>query len=240
MKIYKSIISVILMASLFLMLMPSVFALPPPPLDDDGNPYPYTPLDEIEIAPSDGSGKYEEFFIEYLNSQYENESYQYYYNELFAYSANENTSTPDFVLVECYKDYVGYERDFRVFVGDYVFISDYDHYPYNLGYFVFTPANNQILTIEEAIISIPNVGEALFDNGVCRMLGDVNIDGELNIKDATAIQKKIANIIELDDEYTYIVSDVETKGLYSDFNRDEILNVKDATAIQKNIAGLAY
>lgn len=62
------------------------------------------------------------------------------------------------------------------------------------------------------------------------VLGDVNLDGKINIKDATAIQKHIAYLDELDE--------VGIKA--ADFNEDSKINIKDATAIQKFIAKLDY
>lgn len=56
--------------------------------------------------------------------------------------------------------------------------------------------------------------------------GDVNLDGKLNIKDATAIQKHIANLILL----------TETEESVADFNSDGRITIQDATAIQKAIA----
>lgn len=58
--------------------------------------------------------------------------------------------------------------------------------------------------------------------------GDVNLDGEINIKDATAIQKHIAKIVSLSDK-GYEVADVDGSGS---------MNIKDATAIQKHIVGI--
>lgn len=55
------------------------------------------------------------------------------------------------------------------------------------------------------------------------VLGDVNGDGKVNVKDATLIQKAAAKIIELTDE----------EKLRADVNADNKNNVKDATAIQK-------
>ncbi len=54
-------------------------------------------------------------------------------------------------------------------------------------------------------------------------IGDVNCDGEVNIKDATAIQKSLANLTTL--------SNVGNK--VSDFDGDKAVTIKDATAIQK-------
>jgi len=62
--------------------------------------------------------------------------------------------------------------------------------------------------------------EPIEDNGV---IGDVNGDGKVNVKDATLIQKAAAKIIELTDE----------EQLRADVNADSKVNVKDATAIQK-------
>lgn len=60
------------------------------------------------------------------------------------------------------------------------------------------------------------------------LLGDVNKDGKLNIRDATAIQKFLAKLIDFDDEAK----------LRADFDQNEKINVKDATSIQKKLAGL--
>ncbi|MBQ4105167.1 MAG: dockerin type I repeat-containing protein [Clostridia bacterium] len=60
------------------------------------------------------------------------------------------------------------------------------------------------------------------------ILGDANEDGTVNIKDATAIQKHIANLITLSE-----------KGLkLADADGNTNVNIKDATAIQKHIAGM--
>ncbi|MBQ8001044.1 MAG: hypothetical protein IJ298_07600 [Ruminococcus sp.] len=62
------------------------------------------------------------------------------------------------------------------------------------------------------------------------LIGDVNEDGDVNIKDATAIQKHLAEIEFLSDDSLVI----------ADFNQDEDVSIKDATAIQKYLAGLPY
>ena len=58
--------------------------------------------------------------------------------------------------------------------------------------------------------------------------GDANCDGKINIKDATYVQKSLANIVVADNLSTTV----------SDFNKDGKVTIKDATAIQKQIAGL--
>lgn len=59
------------------------------------------------------------------------------------------------------------------------------------------------------------------------VIGDANADGELNIKDATALQKYCANLGSVDK-------------FIADFNGDLKINVRDATDIQKKLAGLKY
>ncbi len=59
-------------------------------------------------------------------------------------------------------------------------------------------------------------------------LGDINMDDKLNVRDATAIQKYLAKMTQVD----------ETQLILADYNGDLKVNVKDATTIQKKIAGL--
>ena len=58
------------------------------------------------------------------------------------------------------------------------------------------------------------------------MLGDTDLSGKINIKDATLIQKAIAKLTKLD----------ETQNKVADVTADTKVNIKDATAIQKFIA----
>ena len=84
------------------------------------------------------------------------------------------------------------------------------------------------ITTETIVTTEPSSGatepsEPDVDKGI---LGDVNDDGKVNIKDATMIQKFAAKIIELTDD----------EKLRADVNADNKNNVKDATAIQKFVA----
>lgn len=58
--------------------------------------------------------------------------------------------------------------------------------------------------------------------------GDANMDGKVNIRDATYIQKHTASIVEM--------TDIEA--LRADVNFDGKINVRDATYIQKLLAGI--
>ena len=64
-----------------------------------------------------------------------------------------------------------------------------------------------------------------------RLRGDANCDNQINIRDATIIQKYAASIIKINDSgFDYKNADVDADGK---------VNVKDATLIQKHLVGIA-
>lgn len=65
---------------------------------------------------------------------------------------------------------------------------------------------------------------------VSKLIGDVDGDGKISVRDATAIQKHLADILLLTQEQKNV----------ADFNKDGTVNVRDATSIQKFLAGLEY
>ncbi|MCI2113489.1 MAG: dockerin type I repeat-containing protein, partial [Ruminococcus sp.] len=60
------------------------------------------------------------------------------------------------------------------------------------------------------------------------LLGDVTLDGQVNISDATEIQKYLTGSVEFS----------EVRKLNADVNGDGNISIADATAIQKKIAGI--
>ncbi|MBR3971497.1 MAG: dockerin type I repeat-containing protein [Ruminococcus sp.] len=58
--------------------------------------------------------------------------------------------------------------------------------------------------------------------------GDVNKDAQVNVKDATLIQKQVADMVEFD----------SAQAICGDVDADSKITVKDATAIQKLVAGI--
>ena len=61
-------------------------------------------------------------------------------------------------------------------------------------------------------------------------LGDVDLDGIVNIKDATMVQKYVASVIDFTKENEQILA--------SDADKNGFVNVSDATIIQKTIVGI--
>lgn len=159
------------------------------------------------------------------------------YEELFRYYGNKTTSdetTPDYVMVLVHDNPV---PDILVhsYIEDYIVITG-SYSPYIHGYCFYVPSENRFYTLEEAINSnLHGNEEALksISHSVA-IVGDCDSNFELNVKDATCIQKRIAQL----DTPVCALSDYDY--LVYDFDRDEEVNIKDATAIQKHIAGIAY
>lgn len=87
---------------------------------------------------------------------------------------------------------------------------------YRGGYLVFYTDHFSLYTLAQKVAS-------LYERG------DVNMDETVNIKDATAVQKYTASLLELEQGVMEHLAD---------FDRDSEVNIKDATNIQKFIAGL--
>ena len=194
---------------------------------------------------TDATPTYEEIILEKLNPPY-TDPYQYEYKELYSYHSSPATAdeaTPDYVLVFMNTGDFGPAYSCGVF-GDYVVRERNVYYPYELGYYVYRPAEDELYTLREAWNENPEeINQAFIDGALGELIGDVDKDNVLSVKDATKIQKCIARIEDFDSEDEisgYTDDETETCDYISDFNRDGVRNIKDATAIQKHIAGLEY
>ncbi len=77
-----------------------------------------------------------------------------------------------------------------------------------------------------AVFAVGNDLEIMPSVGFC--IGDVNMDKAVNVKDATLVQKHVANLEML----------TEDQQILADADFDTKVNIKDATYIQKQVAGL--
>ncbi len=111
--------------------------------------------------------------------------------------------------------------------GDYIVVHhELDAY-YDISHYVYVPAEQKVYTLREAWDNEDIDILPAFESGrVGRLRGDANKDGELNIKDATYIQKHIANIKGYKSNY------------YMNYDNDGRVTINDATAIQKALAGI--
>ena len=118
------------------------------------------------------------------------------------------------------------------FIGDYAFGYNYgdDYKPSKIDGFTITGYKGtaaQIYASDNGFEFI-SLGEAPTNPSEKVLLGDVNGDGKVNIKDATMIQKSAASLVTLTDE----------QAKAADVNKDSKVNVNDTTAIQRFVAGI--
>ncbi|MBQ8795668.1 MAG: leucine-rich repeat protein [Clostridia bacterium] len=224
----------------------------------------YIALDHIEIEGFKGSAaeeyskqEYQFDFIEYsiykdkvlelLHISEEDpetgEGYLAYYKEVYEYFSPQSGSKdiPTFVLIRVYENVSGPAFAAEVF-GDYILRSSSHLYPTTFGYYVYYPEKNEIYPLPNAYkMEFEGIENVFTLGGVGELIGDVNYDRELNIRDATLIQKSLAGLAKIE-RNAIEASDywLEGKGpaYIGDFNRDREMNIRDATAIQKKIAGL--
>lgn len=201
---------------------------------------------------------YEDIFVEYLRlyaEDHDDEGWQWYtYREIYYYYGEEKggfftaeeAATPDYVLVEAMVNMGGTTSSFGVF-GEYVVKSDMCYAPYNLIYHIYTPEDGKIYTLSEAWDSdIEGLDKVFTEAGIGRLMGDMDWDGKLTIKDATYIQQMLVGSRSNSSDFiggipVYPYFSPDATDMYiriSDINRDDSSNIKDATEIQKRVAGI--
>ncbi len=104
---------------------------------------------------------------------------------------------------------------------DYVIEPEYDENDEVTGYNYWFLNEYVYVPVEDVEVE-PDPG---YDG---YLLGDADENGKVNVKDATAIQKHLADIITLGD----------TGELLANVDGNDSVNIKDATAIQKWLAGI--
>ncbi len=161
------------------------------------------------------------------------------------YSYTSATDTPygtEFVFAVNAKRNYFYNASYTVSAGEGDYEFDGTYYCYYLALENLNGGTNTLSNIskmsevnrnwtESAVNMIYDAADALLPVAVnysYAKMSDANTDGDINIKDATYIQKSLANMIEAS----------EISQLVSDVNGDGKVTIKDATAIQKQLAGL--
>ena len=206
--------------------------------------------DKTPITPDivgDGTKKYEKDFLNIteMNSPYSEHGPSYFYVPLYEYYEDEpdENAIADYVLVFSGKMGFGPAYSFG-FYGNYVVVSNGCYNPYELGYWIYLPNEGRVLKLRQAYdLGVKGIEELFADYGLGTLMGDMDKDEKLTVKDATYIQKCIAGIYSFPSDDQFRALSEVGDGFYfhfSDFNRDGVRNIKDATAIQKYIAGLEY
>ena len=164
-----------------------------------------------------------------------------YHEEYEYYSESNTTAIPDFVLIGIYER-AEMNIDEADFYGNYVIRSHAEYFPEVTKYYIYMPDSNTVLSLRQAYNANPDEISNIFTQGTTgELIGDVNYDRVLNVKDATLIQKEIAKIQYIEDNFIGYSPFADTTGMpkyIGDYNRDRKFNIRDATAIQKHIAGI--
>ena len=166
---------------------------------------------------------------------YYSEKYEYYSDN----NATEDEAVPDYVLIYlrtnmCTAMPIAYAY------GDYVLFQTSGEIPFAFGRGIYIPKTQEVMSLTAACDrGIEGIDKVFTEAGVGRLIGDMDKDRRISIKDATYIQKILAGIEGFTEPTIYAAGFDETLPIsISDFNRDRVRNIKDATAIQKYLAGI--
>ena len=159
----------------------------------------------------------------------------------------DNQATPDWVVVEVHSTGTA-TKYYHELGGFYIYCYHPSYGEQILSYYVIDMKTKKITPLIDAVDAskdeyLPFFTESGYEK--ITRIGDINRDKNLDVKDATLIQKCLVGIETFDDYEDMVLGFTEKQHgkwerFVSDFNRDGERNVKDATAIQKHIAGLEY
>lgn len=185
------------------------------------------------------------FYPMYLGENYgELDEYMYYlsYSHYPEGKGTSDEATPDYLVVFGASAMCSPAETYDRFGDRYFVHSANIYYPYSVGYHIITTEDMKVYTLKEAWNAELPFMEYVMDEVLdARKRGDANGDDEINIKDATLIQKSLVQLEKLpSSDYIYSFDRDWDNDRVSDMNMDETVNIKDATAIQKMVAGLPY
>lgn len=192
--------------------------------------------------------KYDEIVIPYVLEKYsiEDEELSINYMEVYEYFSNPATTdeiVPEYVLIYLSSN-IGLPSNFADVFGNYVLRTNSGSYPYTYNYAVYIPETEEIYSLSKAFeVGLNGIEYVFTEVGIGELIGDMDKDRKITIKDATHIQKCLAGLLDFDkQDYIDAFGYEENPSLLyiSDFNRDCKRNIKDATAIQKHLAKIDY
>lgn len=162
----------------------------------------------------------------------------------FCYYSDENSEEPDWVLMVCVilpEPWVCYHG---ALVGNRVLYTNAGGglSPFNTGIGVYIPKTDKMIeldndNLDEIIELCPEFVETIEKNKIGALMGDFYEDNEINILDATSIQRELADL-HLGNGTSYGIMTIRSGSqpfTIADFDRDGEVTVMDATAIQKYV-----
>ena len=208
--------------------------------------------------------KYYDVFVENIDCPYE----PWEYEEIYIHYSVETSEEPAWVMIYAMCEDDMSTKSYGVVAGNRIILTDsFDTYSLSRVY-VYIPALDELLyvdntQIEEVIVKCPGFLEALEKQDIGQLIGDINDNSEIDIVDATLIQRYLAGYDDtVESRYSfssrfrvsgkfsnkdrvgtsYAVNGQHVKvweyDYISDFDRDGERTILDATAIQLKLAGL--
>lgn len=189
--------------------------------------------------------KYESYVIQkvFTPDKWTEEYFVASYHEMYEYFSDESASadeaTPDYVLINLCSN-MGTNAPIGHVLGDYAFYSMSGWHPFVYGYCIYVPETGEVYGLVNAYeMGIEGIDKVFTETKIGRLMGDMDKDRRLSIKDVTYIQKAIAGFEGYSFEGIYASEfDESLPSSIADYNRDRQANIKDATAIQKYLAGI--
>ena len=191
--------------------------------------------------------KYESYIVQKVCSpgSWSQEGIEIYYREMFECFSEGKTSADepklDYALI-CFRGNLVTSMPVATVYGDYVLNATMGYTPFTYGYCIYIPETQEVLSLTDAYDrGIEGIEKVFTEAKVGRLMGDMDNDRKLTIKDTTYIQKIVAGFEDYSDIEIYAAEfDDELPCSIADFNRDGERNIKDATDLQKYLAGVPY
>lgn len=186
---------------------------------------PYQPYSDL---------KYEDKFNLYFNRNYTGEILVY--DELYYHQSEDGTI--DWALVSATSNLIEPKLTYAVF-GERVYTSNNIMSPFSIGYGIYDVDKDEFIDLCMVIKSgtqneYNGLSEQVSSLKIGKLIGDMDGDDKISIKDATYIQKCLANINSFpDNDKIEGLNLTEEIVFFSDFNRDGIRNILDVNDLQK-------
>lgn len=188
---------------------------------------------------------YDKFYEQYVVSIYDGVRF---YEELYYHYNNEGDT--EWVLVHARTELcpTWVTESYAIF-GNRIIINPNSINNFYVDYALYDVSENKFYDLallwkyEKYSIYTDVINDVIDEQNIGEIIGDVDKDSELTVRDATYIQKCVAGLMEFP-EFDIMPEDhaVEFYGpnlsYLSDYNRDGERNIKDVTAIQKRVAGM--
>lgn len=165
------------------------------------------------------------------------------YEELFYHKAADGKT--DWVLLDAQVGGAELWMGFGIVGNRVLMMGPLEVFRFGMGLYDVKNDTFIDLTDQKDLSAYDGLEEAIDLYGKGRLLGDLDVDGEITIFDVTLLSRCEADITDYPDSdridsCEYIDASFRPLTYYSDFNRDGERDITDATCVQRYLAGLPY